>query len=147
MQQTASVPQTTPANDAGRNGVAQLDLGSLKAKGIGELTHIAQALQIPGATGMRKQDLIFRILQVQGRGSLITSEGVLECLPEGYGFLRNPAYSYLPGPDDVYLSPSQIRKFDLKTGDTVRGQVRPPRDGERYFAMVKVETINFEGPD
>jgi transcription termination factor Rho len=103
---------------------------------------------VVGATGMRKQELIFKILQAQTEKSgLIFSEGVLETLPDGFGFLRAPDYNYLPGPDDIYVSPSQIRKFDLHTGDTVSGQIRPPKDGERYFALIKVEAINFEHPD
>ena len=97
---------------------------------------------------MRKQELIFKILQAQTEKSgLIFAEGVLECLPDGFGFLRAPEYNYLPGPDDIYVSPSQIRKFDLRTGDTVSGQVRPPKEGERYFALIKVEAVNFEHPD
>ena len=97
---------------------------------------------------MRKQELIFKILQVQAEKSgLIFSEGVLECLPDGFGFLRAPEYNYLPGPDDVYVSPSQIRRFDLRTGDTVSGQIRPPKEGERYFALIKVDAINFEPPE
>src|SRR5207253_4256624 len=96
-----------------------------------------------GASGMRKQELIFQILRAQTeKNGLIFSEGVLECLPDGFGFLRAPEYNYLPGPDDIYVSPSQIRKFDLRTGDTVSGQVRPPKDGERYFALIKVEAVN-----
>ncbi|MFY9553624.1 MAG: transcription termination factor Rho, partial [Blastocatellia bacterium] len=103
---------------------------------------------IPGATGMRKQELIFKILQAQTEKSgLIFSEGVLETLPDGFGFLRAPDYNYLPGPDDIYVSPSQIRKFDLRTGDTISGQIRPPKEGERYFALIKVEAINFEPPE
>ena len=97
---------------------------------------------------MRKQELIFKILQTQAEKSgLIFSEGVLECLPDGFGFLRAPEYNYLPGPDDVYVSPSQIRRFDLRTGDTVSGQIRPPKEGERYFALIKVDAINFEPPE
>ena len=97
---------------------------------------------------MRKQELIFQILRAQTeKNGLIFSEGVLECLPDGFGFLRAPEYNYLPGPDDIYVSPSQIRKFDLRTGDTVSGQVRPPKDGERYFALIKVEAVNFEDPE
>jgi transcription termination factor Rho len=97
---------------------------------------------------MRKRELIFQILRAQTEKSgLIFSEGVLECLPDGFGFLRAPEYNYLPGPDDIYVSPSQIRKFDLRTGDTVSGQVRPPKDGERYFALIKVEAVNFEDPE
>ncbi|MGH9792493.1 MAG: transcription termination factor Rho, partial [Candidatus Acidiferrales bacterium] len=99
-------------------------------------------------SGMRKQELIFEILRAQTeKNGLIFSEGVLECLPDGFGFLRAPEYNYLPGPDDIYVSPSQIRKFDLRTGDTVSGQVRPPKDGERYFALIKVEAVNFEDPE
>jgi transcription termination factor Rho len=103
---------------------------------------------LPGATGMRKQDLIFQILRARSeRNGLMFSEGVLETLPDGYGFLRGPDYNYLPGPDDVYVSPSQIRRFGLHTGDTVSGQIRPPREGERYFALVKVDAVNFEPPE
>ncbi len=116
--------------------------------GITALTKIAKDLDVPGASGMRKQELIFEILRARTEKSgLIFSEGVLETLPEGFGFLRAPDYNYLPGPDDVYVSPSQIRKFDLHTGDTVSGQIRPPKDGERYFALIKVEAVNFDTPD
>ena len=115
---------------------------------IQKLTQIAKDLSVEGAGGLRKQDLIFQILKAQAEQSgFIFSEGVLETLPDGFGFLRAPDYSYLPGPDDIYVSPSQIRKFDLHTGDTISGQVRPPKDGERYFALVKVEAVNFEPPD
>jgi transcription termination factor Rho len=115
---------------------------------MGQLTRIAKDLEVENPAGMRKQDLIFKILQVQTeRKGLIFSEGVLECLPDGFGFLRAPEYNYLPGPDDIYVSPSQIRKFDLRTGDTVSGQIRPPKEGERYFALIKVEAVNFEHPD
>ena len=125
-----------------------ISLAELKEKNIADLAKIAKELNIPGATGMRKQELIFQILRGQAEKSgLIFSEGVLECLPDGFGFLRAPEYNYLPGPDDIYVSPSQIRKFDLRTGDTVSGQVRPPKEGERYFALVKVEAINFEDPE
>ena len=100
------------------------------------------------ATGMRKADLIFKILQAQAeKEGLIFAEGVLEVLPEGFGFLRSPDYNYLPGPDDIYVSPSQIRRFDLRTGDTVSGQVRQPKEGENYFALVRVEAVNFESPE
>ncbi|MGO9274598.1 MAG: transcription termination factor Rho [Terriglobia bacterium] len=112
------------------------------------LVQVAKDLAVVGASGMRKQELIFKILQAQTEKSgLIFSEGVLECLPDGFGFLRAPDYNYLPGPDDIYVSPSQIRKFDLRTGDTISGQIRPPKEGERYFALIKVEAINFEPPD
>ena len=115
---------------------------------VGALTKIAKGLDVPGATGMRKQELIFEILKARAEKSgLIFSEGVLEVLPDGFGFLRAPDYNYLPGPDDIYVSPSQIRKFDLHTGDTVSGQIRPPKDGERYFALIKVEAVNFEPPE
>jgi transcription termination factor Rho len=125
-----------------------MDIGELKEMSISKLTQIAKELDIPGATGMRKQELIFKILQAQTEKSgLIFSEGVLETLPDGFGFLRAPDYNYLPGPDDIYVSPSQIRKFDLRTGDTISGQIRPPKEGERYFALIKVEAINFEPPE
>src|SRR6266850_1358755 len=125
-----------------------ISLADLKEKNITDLAKIAKDLAIPGASGMRKQELIFQILRAQTeKNGLIFSEGVLECLPDGFGFLRAPEYNYLPGPDDIYVSPSQIRKFDLRTGDTVSGQVRPPKDGERYFALIKVEAVNFEDPD
>jgi transcription termination factor Rho len=125
-----------------------LNITELKDKGIQELTQIAKDLAVAGATGMRKQELIFQILKAQTEQSgFIFSEGVLEVLPDGFGFLRAPDYNYLPGPDDIYVSPSQIRKFDLQTGDTVSGQIRPPKEGERYFALIKVEAVNFESPD
>ena len=130
-----------------RNGES-LNIQELKELNIQALNQIAKQLEIVGATGMRKQELIFQILKAQTeRSGLIFSEGVLETLPDGFGFLRAPEYNYLPGPDDIYVSPSQIRKFDLHTGDTVSGQVRPPKEGERYFALIKVEAINFEHPD
>ncbi len=114
---------------------------------VSALTKVARELDIPGATGMRKQELIFEILRARAEKSgLIFGEGVLEVLPDGFGFLRAPDYNYLAGPDDIYVSPSQIRQFDLHTGDTVAGQIRPPKEGERYFALIKVEAINFEPP-
>src|SRR5205809_2444958 len=125
-----------------------ISLAELKEKNITDLAKIAKELNVPGASGMRKQELIFQILQAQTEKSgFIFSEGVLETLPDGVGFLRAPDYNYLPRPDDIYVSPSQIRKFDLRTGDTVSGQIRPPKDGERYFALIKVEAVNFEHPD
>jgi transcription termination factor Rho len=125
-----------------------LDIAKLKEMNISSLVQVAKDLNVVGASGLRKQELIFKILQAQTEKSgLIFSEGVLECLPDGFGFLRAPDYNYLPGPDDIYVSPSQIRKFDLRTGDTISGQIRPPKDGERYFALIKVEAINFEPPD
>jgi len=125
-----------------------MTIAELKEKNITELTKIARSLDLPGASGLRKQDLIFKILQAQSeKEGHIFAEGLLEILPDGYGFLRSPDYNYLPGPDDIYVSPSQIRKFDLKTGDTISGQVRPPHEGEKYFALVKIEAVNFESPD
>jgi len=123
------------------------DLSELKEMNIQALNARARELGVEGMAGMKKHDLIFRILQTQAEHSgLLFAEGVLEILPDGYGFLRAPESNYLPGPDVIYISPSQIRKFDLRTGDTVSGQVRPPKDGERYFALLKVEAINFEPP-
>ncbi len=129
-----------------KNGT--LDLVELKDMSIQKLNQIAKDLNVTGTAGLRKQELIFKILQTQAEKSgLIFSEGVLECLPDGFGFLRAPEYNYLPGPDDVYVSPSQIRRFDLRTGDTISGQIRPPKEGERYFALIKVDAINFEPPE
>ena len=125
-----------------------MTITELKKKSITELAKIAQELEIPGTSGMRKQELIFRILQGKGdKDGLIFAEGVLEILPEGFGFLRSPDYNYLPGPDDIYVSPTQVRRFGLRTGDSVTGHVRPPKDGENYFALVRVEEINFEAPE
>jgi transcription termination factor Rho len=136
------------AGNQGKNGGSALDLVELKDMSIQKLNQIAKDLGVQGFAGLRKQELIFKILQVQAEKSgLIFSEGVLECLPDGFGFLRAPEYNYLPGPDDVYVSPSQIRRFDLRTGDTVSGQIRPPKEGERYFALIKVDAINFEPPE
>jgi transcription termination factor Rho len=136
------------AQQQGKNGSPTLDLVELKDMNIQKLNLVAKELQVPGAAGLRKQELIFKILQTQAEKSgLIFSEGVLECLPDGFGFLRAPEYNYLPGPDDVYVSPSQIRRFDLRTGDTISGQIRPPKEGERYFALIKVDAINFEPPE
>jgi transcription termination factor Rho len=132
----------------GKPGSPTLDLVELKDKSIVDLNTIAKDMGVQNAAGLRKQELIFKILQTQAEKSgLIFSEGVLECLPDGFGFLRAPEYNYLPGPDDVYVSPSQIRRFDLRTGDTVSGQIRPPKEGERYFALIKVDAINFEPPE
>jgi transcription termination factor Rho len=143
---TAVAPAPAPVPAPPRQ--ERLNLADLKDKGIQELTQIAKDLAVQGATGMRKQDLIFQILKAQTEKSgFIFSEGVLEVLPDGFGFLRAPDYNYLPGPDDIYVSPSQIRKFDLQTGDTVSGQIRSPKEGERYFALIKVEAVNFEAPE
>jgi transcription termination factor Rho len=125
-----------------------MNIKELKQKKISELLKIAKELNVEGASGLRKQELIFAILQAQTeKNGLIFGEGVLEILPDGFGFLRAPDYNYLPGPDDIYISPSQIRRFNLRTGDTVSGQIRPPKDTERYFAMLKVELVNYEDPE
>ncbi len=125
-----------------------MNLKELKEKKISELTNLAKKYNIEGASSMRKQDLIFAILQAQSeQNGVITGEGVLEILPDGFGFLRAPDYNYLPGPDDIYVSPSQIRKFNLRTGDIISGQIRPPKEGERYFALLKVEKLNYEDPE
>ena len=122
-----------------------MTIADLQHKNITELTAVARELEISGVGTLRKQELIFRILQAQAeKEGLIFAEGVLEKLPEGFGFLRSPDYNYLPGPDDIYISPTQIRRFDLRTGDTISGQVRPPKSGENYFALVKVDAVNFE---
>ena len=136
------------ARSSSKRGGNTLNIGELKEMSISKLTRVAKDLHVAGATGMRKQELIFQILKAQTEQSgFIFSEGVLEVLPDGFGFLRAPDYNYLPGPDDIYVSPSQIRKFDLQTGDTVSGQIRPPKEGERYFALIKVEAVNFEPPE
>jgi transcription termination factor Rho len=125
-----------------------MNIKDLKKMKINELYRVAKELNVEGASGMRKQELIFAILQAQTeKNGLIFGEGVLEILPDGFGFLRSPDYNYLPGPDDIYISPSQIRRFNLRTGDTVSGQIRPPKDTERYFAMLKVELVNYEDPE
>ncbi|MBU3958437.1 MAG: transcription termination factor Rho [Candidatus Omnitrophica bacterium] len=126
----------------------KLDIGSLKEIKISELNKLAKEFNINGVSGLKKQELIFKILQAQAeKEGLMFGEGVLEILPEGFGFLRSPNYNYLPCPDDIYVSPSQIRKFDLKTGDTVSGEIRPPKEGEKYFALLKVQAVNFENPE
>ncbi|HEX9020308.1 MAG TPA: transcription termination factor Rho [Nitrospirota bacterium] len=125
-----------------------MNLVELKGKNIAELTTMADELKVEGVSGMRKQELIFAILQAQTeKNGMIFGEGVLEILPDGFGFLRAPDYNYLPGPDDIYVSPSQIRRFNIRTGDTVSGQIRPPKEGERYFALLKVDAINYEDPE
>ncbi|MFH1458373.1 MAG: transcription termination factor Rho [Candidatus Omnitrophota bacterium] len=126
----------------------KLDIGNLKDMKITELNKLARELHVNGTSGLKKQDLIFKVLQAQAeKEGLMFGEGILEILPEGFGFLRSPNYNYLPCPDDIYISPSQIRKFDLRTGDTVSGQIRPPKEGEKYFALLKVEAVNFENPE
>ncbi len=125
-----------------------MNLTELKGKSISELNEVSKDLKIEGASSLRKQELIFAILQAQAeKNGVIYGEGVLEILPDGFGFLRSTDYNYLPGPDDIYISPSQIRRFNLRTGDIVSGQVRPPKESERYFALLKVESINFEDPE
>ena len=125
-----------------------MNIVEIKRKPINELTVLAKELNVPGASGMRRQDLIFAILQTQAeKNGAIHGEGVLETLPDGFGFLRAVDYNYLPGPDDIYVSPSQIRRFNLRTGDTVSGEIRPPKEGEKYFALLKVDSVNFEGTE
>ena len=126
----------------------KMDLSDLKKMKIGELTALAKEFKIEGATGLRKQELIFALLQAQTEhNGMIFGGGVLETLPDGFGFLRAPESNYLPGPDDIYVSPSQVRRFNLRTGDTVTGQIRPPKESERYYALLKVEQCNFEDPE
>lgn len=125
-----------------------MDLASLKNLKIAELTKLAQELNISGITGLKKAELIFKLLEEQTKKEgLLFGDGVLEVLPDGYGFLRSPDFNYLPGPDDIYVSPSQIKRFGMRTGDTISGQIRPPKENERFFALLKVEAINFENPD
>ena len=133
-----------PANPQGKT----VHIEQLKDMKMGELTKLAREMDIQGASVLKKQDLMFKILQVQAeKEGLMFGEGTLEILSEGFGFLRSAKYNYLPCPDDIYISPSQIRRFDLKTGDTVSGQIRPPKEGEKYFALLKVEAVNFENPE
>lgn len=125
-----------------------ISISELKEKTIDELMKLAKDLSVEGATGMKKQELIFAVLQAQvEKAGNVFGSGVLEILPDGFGFLRSPDYSYLPSPDDIYVSPSQIRRFNLRTGDLISGQIRPPKEGERYFALLKVEAINHEPPE
>ena len=125
-----------------------MNIEDIKRLPISELTDMAKGLDVPGASGMRRQDLIFAILQTQAeQNGVISGSGVLEILPDGFGFLRAVDYNYLPSPDDIYISPSQIRRFNLRTGDTISGEVRPPKEGEKYFALLKVDTVNFESPE
>jgi len=149
-EENGKMREKSPEKAAAEAGIdfAQLNLKELKQRKISELLKIAKHLGVEGAAGLRKADLIFSILQRRAeRNGLIYGEGVLEILPDGFGFLRSPTYNYLPGPDDIYVSPSQIRKFNLRTGDTVAGQIRTPKDSERYFALLKVEAINHEDPE
>jgi transcription termination factor Rho len=125
-----------------------MNLAELKEKTVADLNTVAKELNVSGTSGLRKQELIFKILEAQTeKNGLVFGEGVLEILPDGFGFLRAPSSNYLPGPDDIYVSPSQIRRFDMRTGDTISGQIRPPKEGERYFALLKVEAINYENPE
>jgi transcription termination factor Rho len=125
-----------------------MNIEDIKRLPISELNNLAKELDVPGASGMRRQDLIFAILQTQAeQNGVISGSGVLEILPDGFGFLRAVDYNYLPSPDDIYISPSQIRRFNLRTGDTISGEVRPPKEGEKYFALLKVDEVNFEGPE
>jgi transcription termination factor Rho len=148
MEEITETPAAIAPADIAAPETETLDLQRLKAKTMAELLALATELQIQSTSGLRKQELIFKVLEAQTeKNGLIFAEGVLEILPEGYGFLRSAAYNYLPGPDDIYVSPSQIKRFDLHTGDTVSGQVRPPKEGERYFALLRVEAINLESPE
>ncbi|NVM01654.1 MAG: transcription termination factor Rho [Candidatus Helarchaeota archaeon] len=125
-----------------------MEISELKTKNISKLLQMAKELNVTGISGLKKQELIFKILEAQTqKDGLIFSEGVLEVLPDGYGFLRSPDYNYLPGPDDIYISPSQIKRFSLKTGDIVSGQIRPPKDNERFFAILRVEAVDYENPE
>ena len=138
----------TPSTESEKRRQDGLNITDLKDMSIQRLTQIAKDLNVAGATGMRKQDLIFQILKAQTeQNGLMFGEGVLEMLPDGFGFLRAPDYNYLPCPDDIYVSPTQIRRFGLQTGDTSSGQIRPPKESERYFALLRVEAINCEEPD
>jgi transcription termination factor Rho len=144
----ASVTEISNSRDSMRERRNEMNLVELKNKNIRELVAIAKAYNIEGASSMRKQELIFALLQAQAEmNGLIYGEGVLEILPDGFGFLRSQNYNYLPGPDDIYVSPSQIRRFNLRTGDSISGQIRPPKDNERYFALLKVEAVNYEDPE
>src|SRR3989338_2278442 len=137
-----------PRPSAPANRGSELSLNELKEMRITELAQLAKKFNLEGAASMRKSELIFSVLKAHTEnGGVVFAEGVLEILPDGFGFLRAEDYNYLPGADDIYVSPSQIRKFQLKTGDTISGHVRPPKDSERYFALLKVESLNFESPD
>jgi transcription termination factor Rho len=148
MSEVAQNVNETPVPTEGDANQRVLNLSDLKEMKITELAKLAKSLNIEGSSGLKKQDLIFAILSAQTEtNTIVFGEGVLEVLPDGFGFLRSPDFSYLPGPDDIYVSPSQIRRFNLCTGDTVSGQIRQPKDSERYFALLKVESINFEPPE
>ncbi|MBI1977319.1 MAG: transcription termination factor Rho [Candidatus Omnitrophica bacterium] len=153
IRKTAVVEEERPNGNGGgeatiKSHEGMFDVAALKKKKVTDLQDIAKKFNIPDAIGLNKQDLIFKILQTQAeRSGVMFGEGVLEILQDGFGFLRSPNYNYLPSPDDIYVSPSQIRKFNLKTGDTVSGQIRPPKEGERYFALLKVEAVDYEAPE
>ncbi len=152
MKKADEEDQQTPAAKNGRNGTIDQDgkliISKLKDMKMAELTKIGKDLEIEGVSGIKKQDLIFKIIEKKAeKAGMLYGEGVLEILSEGFGFLRSANYNYLPCPDDIYISPSQIRRFDLKTGDTVGGVIRPPKEGEKYFALLKVEAVNFEDPE
>ncbi len=135
---------SAPMNGNGKN----VHIEELKEMKMAELSKLARDMGVQGVSGLKKQDLMFKILQAQAeKEGLMFGEGTLEILSEGFGFLRSANYNYLPCPDDIYISPSQIRRFDLKTGDNVSGQIRPPKEGEKYFALLKVEAVNFENPE
>lgn len=140
--------EATPPQPPSRDSNQEVNLKDLKERKLSDLLKLARDLNIEGATSLRRQDLLFKILQAQAEKSgLLYGEGVLEILPDGFGFLRAPDYNYLPGPDDIYVSPSQIRRFNLRTGDTISGQIRSPKESERYFALLKVDAVNFEDPE
>ena len=145
-EKAASPREAAPARTAA--SPQAMNLNELKRQSIPELNTKAKSLNIENASSLRRQDLIFSLLQAQSnQNGLIHGSGVLETLPDGFGFLRSPDYNYLPGPDDIYVSPSQIRRFNMRTGDTISGQIRPPKENERYFALLKVEDLNFEAPE
>ncbi len=148
VKETVEVPEESVPEETPKEKPGIISLTDLRRKTLNELYELAQRYGIENPLGMRKQELIYSIIQAHlEQGGDVRGEGVLEVLPEGFGFLRFPDYSYLPGPDDIYVSPSQIRRFNLRTGDTVQGLIRPPKEGERYFALLKVEKINFEDPE
>jgi len=145
---TQSKAKPTTSKDKVADNDDYMDITKLKDMKMSELGKFAKGMGVTGVTGIRKQDLIFKILQAQAeKQGLMFGEGTLEILSEGFGFLRSINYNYLPCPDDIYVSPSQIRRFDLKTGDSVGGHIRPPKEGEKYFALLKVEAVNFENPE
>jgi len=148
VKKKESVDEGKSSNGTSGDQSEQLDIGTLKDMKVSELNKLAKEMDINGISGSKKQDLIFKILQKKAeKAGLMYGEGTLEILSEGFGFLRSANYNYLPCPDDIYISPSQIRRFDLKTGDIVSGHIRPPKEGEKYFALLKVEAVNYENPE